>query len=102
MHHLGAQEEPCRGRAAIRPCPQVVAKRGILVAAGRPRLGDVLMLKAASRIHGRQRLDQRALAAAVLAHDGVNFALVDGEIDTLKDVLPTGSGDLGVEVLDFE
>jgi hypothetical protein len=44
-------------------------------------------------------LRERALARAVGAHDGVNFAGVDGQVDSLENL---ASGDVGMQVLDFE
>jgi hypothetical protein len=43
------------------------------------------------------------LAGAVRAHDGVDLALRDGQVDTLEDVLDPLLGlDADVEVLDFQ
>ena len=42
---------------------------------------------------------QRALAAAVRAHDGVDFAGVDGQVDAFEDLLALHAG---AEVFDFE
>ena len=47
---------------------------------------------------GEQR-ELRALSRAVLAHDGVDLALVDGEIDAFKDF---PAFDAGVEIADFK
>ena len=42
---------------------------------------------------------ERALAAAVRPHDGVDFAGVDGEVDAFEDLFAL---DAGAEVFDFE
>src|SRR5205085_11615564 len=59
-------------------------------------VGDLVGLAAG------EHLAERALAGAVLAHDGVDLALVDGQVNALEDLPPAGGGDAGVEVLDFE
>src|SRR5205823_4110507 len=47
-------------------------------------------------------LGECALARAVLAHDGMNLAGVDGEVDALEDFPSAGGGDPGMEVLNFK
>ena len=49
-----------------------------------------------------QHLRQRAFSRAVLAHDGVNLAGLDVEIDALENVLAAGGGDAGVQMVDFK
>ena len=46
-----------------------------------------------------QHRRERALAGAVRAHDGVDFARVDGEADALEDLFAFHAG---VEVFNFE
>ncbi len=46
-------------------------------------------------------LAEGALARTILAHDGVNCAGVDGEVDPLED-LAAAAGDFRVEIFDFE
>jgi hypothetical protein len=43
-----------------------------------------------------------ALAGAVLAHDGVHFTAINGEVDAFEDFASAGCGDAGVEIGDFE
>jgi hypothetical protein len=45
-----------------------------------------------------EHLCQRALAGAVWAHDRVNFACVDGQVDTLENL---GSLDRHVQIFDL-
>ena len=46
----------------------------------------------------RQHVGERRLPRSVRAHDGVDLALVDAEVETLEDLLTL---DLDVEVLDL-
>src|SRR5206468_3246211 len=50
-------------------------------------------------VAARKHRSQRALAAAVRAHDGVDFARVDGEADALEDLFALNAR---AEVFDFE
>ena len=47
----------------------------------------------------RQRPGERALAGSVRTHDGVHFALVDGEIDALEDLAIL---DANFQILDLQ
>src|SRR3954468_353711 len=49
-----------------------------------------------------QHLRQRALARAILAHDGMDLAGFDGEINAFENIATTRSSDAGVEVIYFE
>jgi len=46
-----------------------------------------------------EHLGERALAAAVRSHDGVDFARVDGEVDALENF---AFANFGVQIFDFE
>jgi hypothetical protein len=47
----------------------------------------------------REHVRQCRLARAVGSHDGVHFARVDREIETLQNLFPI---DAGVQIFDFE
>jgi len=51
------------------------------------------------KIPAGQDLRERAFARAVGSHNGVHFAGVDGQVDALENF---ASGDIGMQILDFE
>ena len=64
--------------------------------------GDRSALDLVPRVAG-DRVREGGLAGAVRAHDGVDLALVDREVDALEDVLGALIGlDRDLEVLDFQ
>ena len=48
-----------------------------------------------------ENLAERALAAAVGAHDRMHLAAIDREIDAFEDVAPTRGRDASVKISDF-
>ena len=88
LHRILESEEQAGARTLLRRQRQKIA-----VLEGHRAAGDLVVLAA------RQHLRESALARAVRAHDGVDFARFDLEVDSLEDLL---AGHAGAQIGNFQ